>query len=125
MIVVIQCAAKKKPNAGCLLRRDGQKVLFVADPDFAPTGAGHAYARPDDVSDIGVSWRAALLRYNDDPGNNPLGLVPAWRLYKNKTYGLLKNRYGLERLYILSAGWGLIAAHFLTPARMLDNAATE
>ncbi len=91
-------------------------MLFVADPDSAPAGLAHAYARPDDVSDIGVSWRAALLTYNDDPGDNPLGLIPAWQLYENKTYGLLKNRYGLECLYILSAGWGLIAADFLTPA---------
>ena len=28
MIVVIQCAAKKKPYAGYLRGRDGQKVLF-------------------------------------------------------------------------------------------------
>ena len=30
-------------------------------------------------------------------------------------YEMLLDRYGLEHLYILSAGWGLIAANFLTP----------
>ena len=34
MIIVIQCAASKKPDAGHLQRCDGRKVLFVADPDF-------------------------------------------------------------------------------------------
>ena len=115
MIVVIQCAAKKKPDAGHLRRRDGQKVLFVAEPDAAPAGT-HAYARPDDISDAGISWKAALFQYNDDPGNNPLGLLPAWQLYENPTYRLLADHCGLDKLYILSAGWGLIAANFLTPA---------
>ena len=51
MIVVIQCAAKKKPDAGYLRRPDGQKVLFVADPDMAPASTAHAYERPDDIID--------------------------------------------------------------------------
>ena len=116
MIDVIQCAAKKKPDAGHLCRRDGQKVLFVADSETAPAGVAHAYARPDDISDTGMSWRAALLEYNDNPGNNPLGLLPAWQLYQNPAYKLLADHCGLEHLYILSAGWGLIAADFLTPS---------
>ncbi len=116
MIIVIQCASKKKPAAGHLCGRDGQPVLFVAAPDFAPTGVANAYARPDDISDRGVSWRTQLLDYNDMPGNNPLDLLPAWQLYENKTYERLVNRYGLESMYVLSAGWGLIAAEFLTPA---------
>ncbi len=36
--------------------------------------------------------------------------------YKDPTYGLLRKHYGLDRLYILSAGWGLLSAKFLTPA---------
>ncbi len=115
MIVVIQCAASKKPDAGYLQRRDGRKVLFVADPNEAPTNAPYDYARPDDVSDTSASWRNELLCYNASPGNNPFGLLPAWQLYENRTYELLAERYGTDRLYILSAGWGLIAADFLTP----------
>ena len=115
MIVVIQCAASKKPNAGHLQRRDGRKVLFVADPESAPADVSHVYARPDDMADSGHSWRDELLSYNDAPGNNPFGLLPAWQLYENETYALLAERYGVDRLYILSAGWGLLSSDFLTP----------
>ncbi len=116
MIVIIQCAGSKKPEAGHLRRRDGRNVLFVADPKTAPADGPYVYARPDDVSDTGRSWREELCRYNVAPGKNSLQLLPAWQLYKERTYALLKERYGLDRLYILSAGWGLIAADFLTPA---------
>ncbi len=116
MIVVMRCAATKRPDAGRLCQRDGRPVLFVADPASAPTNAANAYARPDDISDTGVSWRVQLLDYNDRRGNNPFDLLPAWQLYENRTYGRLVDRYGLENTYILSAGWGLIAAGFLTPA---------
>jgi hypothetical protein len=115
MIFVIQCAAKKKPDAGHLRRRDGQPVLFVADPALAPTGEATTYARPDEISDTGISWRAQLLHYNKNPENNPLGLLRAADLYKPKAYTQLVEKYGFKNVYILSAGWGLIAADFLTP----------
>ncbi len=115
MIVVIQCAARKSPDAGHLRRRDGKPVLFVADPHSAPADKDHFYSRPDFQSDNGVSWRAALLEYNNYPRNNPLGLLPAWKLYQNPTYGRLVDWIGVRNTYILSAGWGLIAAGFLTP----------
>jgi hypothetical protein len=56
-----------------------------------------------------------LQEYNALPGNNPLGLYPAWRLYENRSYEGLVDRFGVDNLYILSAGWGLISAAFLTP----------
>jgi hypothetical protein len=56
-----------------------------------------------------------LLAYNRNPGNNPLGLVPAFELYANETYRSLVEQCGTENTYILSAGWGLINAAFLTP----------
>ena len=116
MIVVIQCAARKNPEAGYLRTRDGRKVLFVADPDLAPNNPDCAYARPDDVSDAGKPWRTTLREYNAEPRGNPHGFLPAWRLYENPVYELLKDHCGPERLYILSAGWGLIRSDFLTPA---------
>ena len=115
MIVVIQCANAKRAEAGCWRRDDGREVLFVADPELAPANLRYAYARPDDMADGGKSWRECLLRYNEAPGDNPLGLLPAWQLYRNATYASLADRYGSDRLYILSAGWGLLAAEFLTP----------
>ena len=51
----------------------------------------------------------------ENPGDNRFGLLPAWRLYRNPTYGILAEHWGLDHLYILSAGWGLIPANFLTP----------
>ena len=115
MIAVIQCAGGKRPGAGHLRTCDGQKVMFVANPDRAPEGESHVYARPDDISDTGKSWRTVLREYNEDPGDNRHGLFPAWQLYKHPTYKILADHCGLDRLYILSAGWGLIPAAFLTP----------
>jgi hypothetical protein len=48
--------------------------------------------------------------------DNPLGLYPAYRLYGNPVYERLVDRFGLQKVYILSARWGLIRADFLTPS---------
>lgn len=118
--IVIQCAASKKGDAGHLRLLDGRTVLFVANPVAAPNDGPHVHAHPDDRADTGRTWREELLRYNDEykrsPGSNPLGLLPAWQLYRNPTYKLLYREYGPDRLYILSAGWGLLRSDFLTSA---------
>jgi hypothetical protein len=115
MIAVIQCAASKQPYAGRLVKQDGKPVRFVADPGSAPGDDTVVYARPDDASDKGASWRAVLLEYNKKESGNPLALLPAWQLYDNRVYGRLVEKFGLGNVYILSAGWGLISASFLTP----------
>ena len=115
-IIVIQCAKSKKNHAGHLVNNDGRKVLFVARPEEAHAREGHIFARPDDDDGTGVSWRNRLLEHNENSNNNPLGLLTAVELYRNATYERLARHYGHENLYILSAGWGLIAADFLTPA---------
>ena len=115
MIVVISCAGSKKREAGYYRTRSGRKVKFVAKPSHAPRDLRWRYARPDDLSDWGVSWRKHLVDYNAHPRGNPFGLFPAGRLYTNKTYRQLEERYGLSGYYILSAGWGLVRADFLTP----------
>ncbi|HYR44877.1 MAG TPA: hypothetical protein VER98_17730 [Terriglobia bacterium] len=115
MIIVIQCAASKRSGAGHLVSSDGKPVVFVADPETAPADGVHLHARPDDLCERGVSWREVLLTYNEEPRHNPLGLYPAYQLYENRTYGRLTDRFGLQNVYILSAGWGLISAGFLTP----------
>ena len=116
MIVVIQCAARKRPNAGYLETRDRRRVLFVADPAAAPPQDGLVYARPDDTAESGRSWRDELVAYNKRSDGNPLGLLPAFELYQNEAYRKLSNKVGKQKLYILSAGWGLIGAAFLTPS---------
>lgn len=115
MIVVIQCAGSKRKNAGCMKTKDGKPVSFVAHPEFAPPATSFIYARPDDTSDAGGTWRDQVLAYNASPGNN-LGLLPAFELYENDIYRALVKQFGLGNTYILSAGWGLINAAFLTPA---------
>ena len=122
MIVVIQCAATKRPHAGRFRTSSGWPVLFVADPLKTPA-SNCLYARPDDTSDEGPTWRELLLRYNDQKNENPFGLLAAFDLYENDTYRHLVDRFGLENTYILSAGWGLIKGAFLTPAYNITFAA--
>lgn len=116
MKVVIQCAASKRASAGRMQRRDGSPVTFVADPAQAPRNGDLAYARPDGYSDDGRCWRTSLLEYNQSPGGNPLKLLPAFELYENAVYGQLVEKFGIDKVFILSAGWGLIPADFLTPS---------
>ncbi len=115
MIVVIQCAASKRSEAGHLMTTSGKPVFFVAEPAAAPAVPAHLYVRPDDPSDMGISWRQVLVKYNEQHAKNPLGLYPAYQLYENKAYGRLVDRLGAQNVFILSAGWGLISADFLTP----------
>lgn len=117
MIVVIQCAGGKNPNAGCFMTEDDRPILFVADPKNAPEGKkGVVYKRPDDPAQSGRSYREELVKYNNrQPGDNPLGLLSACRLYRDPVYAELVDTFGTRNVFILSAGWGLIDADFLTP----------
>ena len=115
MIVVIQCAARKRPDAGRMVTGGGMPVEFVADPQAAPDNKSRLYARPDDPAFGGKSWRQLLMDFNTSPGNNPLGIYPAYNLYENGAYGRLVERFGISNVFILSAGWGLIRGDFLTP----------
>ena len=120
-IIVIQCARSKQPDAGHMtvdMTKYGGNVLFVADPLIAPQ-CDSVVCHPDAAAPSGRSWRDELEAYNDQwrrqPCDNPLRLRPAWELYKKRAYRLLKDHFGVENLYILSAGWGLVAADFLLP----------
>jgi hypothetical protein len=115
MIVVIQCAAKKRSEAGHLRTTDGHRVLFVADPTKAPPSSSLRYARPDDASDVGGTWRDILVEQNRSPEANPFGLCRAIDLYANPAYQQIAQRFGVERAFILSAGWGLVRGDFLLP----------
>ena len=125
MKIVIQCAAKKDPNAGYLINGEGKPVLFVASPEKAPPSDICLYAHPDDLAERGKTWRELLIDYNNHPENNPLNLRPAYTLYSNSTYALLIDRFGADNVFILSAGWGLISAAFLTPKYDITFAQTS
>ncbi len=115
MKIVIQCAATKAPEAGYMTTTSGKRVLFVAHPEKAPPGGELILARPDDVAMDGKTWRKLLVDYNERT-DNPLALSAAYRLYKDRSYQVLVDAYGVYNVFILSAGWGLISASFLTPA---------
>lgn len=115
MKIVIQCAATKCPEAGFFLDREGSQVLFVAHPELAPTLDGKIYARPDDKLEDERSWRQELQDYNESGHGNQCGLFKAYELYRNDIYRELARYVGVENLYILSAGWGLVGADFLLP----------
>ena len=124
MIFVIQCAGSKQKGAGTLRRANGSPVMFVAKPEEMPDRREYVYAHPDNISETGVSWREELVEYNRNPGSNPLNLLPAWQLYRNPAYSRLVRAYSPDRVYILSAGWGLINAEFLTPTYDITFAAS-
>lgn len=115
MIVVIQCAARKSDEAGSLRTCDGRQVLFVARPAEAPPSDTVHYAHPDELSDQGMPWRGVVETINENPANNPCGLLPAIELYAHPAYARLAAHVEPENLFILSAGWGLIPSTFLTP----------
>jgi len=115
MIVAIQCAATKRPEAGSLMTGDGVPVTFVANPGMAPSAPG-VLARPDDIARGSLTWRDILKDCNARPGNSPYALLRAYELYANPVYRRLTERFGAERTYILSAGWGLIRSDFRTPS---------
>ena len=114
-IAVIACAGKKKPNAGRLVD-SGRKVMFVAHPEDAPADGRFLYRRPDDPASSGRSFRDVLEEYNRDRrADNPWGLLPAWELYVPPAYRALRGACGADKLFILSAGWGLVSADYLLP----------
>lgn len=115
--IVIQCAGRKnsvQPGQG-LRTNENQIIKFVSHPALAPRD-GLYYAHPDDRNSDGGTWRNYIVKYNREGGElNRLGLLPAYQLYANEIYRSLVNKFGIDRVFILSAGWGLIAANFLTP----------
>jgi hypothetical protein len=117
MDVVIQCASTKDPSAGTLRTKGGKAVHFVAAPHLCSPTAETIYARPDDESDHqGQSWRNRLEAYVAHDADNSLGMRQAYLLYKHSAYGRLVEHFGISRVFILSAGWGLVRADYLLPA---------
>jgi len=116
MKIIIQCAGSKAANAGSLTGTMGKLIKFVANPSKAPHSDKYLYAKPDDISDNGKTWRERIWDYNHhEKTKNPNQILPAYQLYTNPAYKKLVKEFGIEKIFILSAGWGLIPADFLTP----------
>jgi len=122
MKIIIACTNKKRDGGS--FKSNGETVKFVADPNRTPHSNHYIYARPDDESDDGDesdngrTWRMRLHNYNENyknTGENPDNLLPAYKLYKNPIYKKLVDKFCVENVFILSAGWGLIPANYLTP----------
>ena len=98
--------------------------MFVGNPKKAPQQIGTYYAKPDDLSDGANTWRDRLVEYNRAALENPLSLLPAYKIYKNNVYQDLVSKFGIEKVFILSAGWGLVAAGYLLPDYDITFSAT-
>lgn len=115
MRFVIQCASKKQKGAPSLVAPDGRRVEFVADPTAGAPPSGVLWARPDDpMPRAAPTWRQELTRLVAS-GEAVRTFLPAWRLYRPAAYGMLVEAFGVERVYVLSAGWGLVRADFPLP----------
>jgi len=114
MKIIIQCAGSKNTNAGYFKTKEGKPIKFVAAPNQCNHEEGFIYQHPDDFSERGISWKEELLEYNIKNENN-YNLLPAYKLYKNNIYRALVEKFGVENIFILSAGWGLIRSDFLMP----------
>lgn len=117
MKIIIQCAGRKKkplPKSG-FRTSDNRLIQFVANPNLAPDSEIYAYKKPEDIYNGSDTWRDEILEYNKNPISNPLQLFPAYQLYADHTYRNLVEKFGIDQIYILSAGWGLIPANFLIP----------
>jgi len=114
MIVVIQCAGTKSPDAG-VFEHQGMPVDFVARPELAQSSTGRRLAHPDNlVPGESRTWRDLILELNAKP-NRPPGLMPAAELYKDQAFSRLRAALPLKQIFILSAGWGLVRGDFRLP----------
>ena len=68
MNIVIQCVARKHASGSFRTETD-KDVLFVGDPGQAPYAPTGIYARPDDRSSDGRTWRERLVSYNQGGPN--------------------------------------------------------
>ena len=114
MKVVISCAGSKAKDAG-YMKTDRRYVKFVGNP--AEVDSRILLRSTDDKARDGKTWRD---KHRIMSLMHPLGLLPAYKLYTpdkpyKDIYTQLVERFGINNVYILSAGWGLIHASFLTP----------
>ena len=123
MKVVISCAGSKADRAGYMKTKDERCVKFVGNSaEVNSQRQDFCYARPDDEARDGKTWREKLVTYNKTykDEKNPFRLLQAYKLYTpdkpyKDIYTQLVETFGIDNVYILSAGWGLIHASFLTP----------
>lgn len=107
MIIVISCSGSKN---SALPEFGNQKIVFCARPNLAPMDENR-YVHPDDHIDVDGQktwreWVEAKQEYDI--------FLQAYRLYKPSIYRNLYRKYG-QKLFIFSAGWGIVRANFKLP----------
>ncbi|PIP84925.1 MAG: hypothetical protein COR54_01485 [Elusimicrobia bacterium CG22_combo_CG10-13_8_21_14_all_63_91] len=118
MKLVLQCAGAKQPNAGTF-RVEGRPVKFVMSPDrvLHEDSRNFSFCRPDyRIPESNLTWFEYLGTYNRS-GSNPDRLLKACALYTDPAYAKALDvaKRGRAKVFILSAGWGLIRWDFLLP----------
>ncbi|GHV27556.1 hypothetical protein AGMMS4952_09440 [Spirochaetia bacterium] len=108
-IVIMQCCAAKD-NAK-YLKDGGRDVHFVANPNC---GTEKFYKRPDDKSLSGKTYREIVDLQSNENLSEAYSIYTPNNPYKD-IYKELFEKFG-KRLYILSAGWGIVRAEFKLPS---------
>jgi len=105
-VVIIQCAGRKKRNPLW-------GINFVAHPQ--DPDEHHPDGTMSSITD--VSWRKYIEEYNNGLyKEHNQKLCKAGDLYLPKYYKAAINKLGWDRVYILSAGWGLIRSDYFIPS---------
>ena len=103
--VVMICAKEKKGNSNIIHENFNHPITFVAQPNgvntFLPDG---------DIPNLNMTWR-------DYVTNNQNNNVIPFKSYQLYIHGVYQNLFNFfrYRLFILSAGWGLVKAEFRLP----------
>lgn len=114
MKIIIQCAGAKQTHANYTGFHQHEHYIkrFLARPNTDHLHCAH----PDLECANGITWRETLAQYNQQNRfNNPQYLSQAYELYRPAAYGNLVAEFGVENVFILSAGWGLIRGDYLIP----------
>lgn len=121
-IIVIQCAERKTQKSWQW--RDRQ-VVFVANRNKYTESDPVPYEPDETIPDTNMTWRHAFLDHyrnkrKPDVLDDADELPEAWKLYYPQypfqdIYKCLVNKCGKEKVFILSAGWGLVNADFQLP----------
>lgn len=103
--VVMICAREKQDHSSLIHPATNEQITFVAQPNGVNTFFPHR-----NIPGIDMTWRDYVTN------NQYHNVIPfmVYQLYSHTVYRNLFNSFG-ERLFILSAGWGLVKAKFRLP----------
>ena len=103
--VVMICAKEKKGNSKIIHENFNHPITFLAQPNGVNTFLPDGY-----IPNLNMTWRDYVTN------NQNHNIIPfkSYQLYIHGVYQNLFTVFG-DRLFILSAGWGLVKAEFRLP----------